>query len=42
MAVLLFSFPLEPGKALIIGSLIVLVMVGWGGQSNKSFESDNV
>lgn len=42
MAVLLISFPLEPGKALIIGSLIVLVMVGWGGQSNKSFESDNV
>ena len=41
MAVLLISFPLAPGKALLIGTAIVIIMVGWGERYSKVIENEN-
>ena len=42
MAVLLISFPLDPGKALLIGTAIVIIMVGWGERYSKVIENEDV
>ena len=42
MAVLIISFPEDPGKALLIGLVVILLMVGWGGKSNKIIKDKDV